>query len=337
MAWDRIRGHDEPRRRLQAAFERGRLAHAYLFVGIAGVGKRRFAVELAKALLCERPPAPLTACDRCPACALVDAGTHPDFKTAGKLPDKQELTIEVVRELCMELGQKPLRGSRKVSILDDADDFNEESANVFLKTLEEPPAGAVLILLATSTDRQLPTILSRCQVVRFHPLNAVDMRSILAEHQVTDPTVVARITRLAGGSASLALALNEPAIWDFRQSFLKGLASGRPERVTLAQDWVKYTESVGKDSGDQRDRTSTVILLITDILRAALRISLGGTSNSLDMDDEPHLRQLAETHGPEGIALALEACLTADQYVERRVQLVLLIEQLVDRLCRRVV
>src|SRR5947208_4805703 len=187
MVWDRIRGHDAARRQLLAAHTRGRLAHAFLFAGPPGAGKRLFATEFAKALLCDRPPAPLTACDRCPSCAQVAAGTHPDAFTARKPEDKHDLPVEVVREFCANLGRKPAKGVRKVGVIEDADDLNDESANCFLKTLEEPPPGAVLVLLASDSERQLPTILSRCQVVRFRPLGPDDLRAVLADHGVADP------------------------------------------------------------------------------------------------------------------------------------------------------
>lgn len=333
MAWSRIRGHDEARRQLFAAFARGRLAHAYLFVGPDGVGKKAFALEFAKALLCERPPAELTACDRCPACAQVAAGTHPDFSTARKAEEKLEFTIDVMRDFCAQLGLKASRGSRKVAIVEDADDFNEESANCFLKTLEEPPPGAVLILLATATERQLPTILSRCQLVRFKALSAADLRAALADNDVTDPATVEKLVRLAGGSVGRALALNDPALWEFRQVLVSALGSNRPDPVGLAAKFDTFVEEAGKESAPKRDRASLVIRLIADILQTALRRSLGAEGKEQDAAETDKLRVLA-ARPPELIADMLEACTEADRHVERRVQLVLLIEQLADRLCR---
>src|SRR5438270_5949627 len=101
VSWQRVRGHDALVESFQRIVRRGRLAHAYLFTGPPGVGKRLFADELAKALLCEQPPGPqLAACDRCPACAQIEAGTHPDLYVAGRPEESLELPIEVVRELC---------------------------------------------------------------------------------------------------------------------------------------------------------------------------------------------------------------------------------------------
>lgn len=327
MAWERIRGHDTARKQLLTAHSRGRLAHAYLFVGPPGVGKHLFATEFAKALLCDRPPAPLTACERCPSCAQVGAGTHPDYFTARKPDDKHDLPTEVVREFCSHLGLKPAKGTRRVGVVEDADDFNEESANAFLKSLEEPPPGSVLILLATSTEQQLPTILSRCQVVSFRPLNPNDMRAVLADHDVVEPTRVAQLVRLAHGSPGQALALNDDDLWAFRETAVTALTATKPDSVGFAAAWVKFVEDAGKESAAQRARASLVVRLLMDTIQAALRVAVGAT------EDEP-LKRFAERAGADQLADMLEACAEADGQIERKVQVVLVIELLADRLCR---
>jgi len=133
-----------------------RLAHSYLLVGPDGVGKRLFARELAKAFLCEKPPAKLSACDACPSCAQVEAETHPDLLFLRTPKDKHELPVDDMREFCSHVSLKPTRGPRKIGIVEDADDFNASSANSFLKTLEEPPPGALLLLLATTLTGNFP-------------------------------------------------------------------------------------------------------------------------------------------------------------------------------------
>src|SRR4051812_35565594 len=183
VSWQRVRGHDALIAAFDRAVRRGRLAHAYLFTGPPGVGKRLFAIELAKALLCENPPphptlspstggegdndkpsppavggegrvrGKLEACDHCAACTQVEAGTHPDFLVVSRPEEKLEFPIEVMREVCRNFSLKSARGRGKVALLDDVDDLNEESANCFLKTLEEPPPRSVLFLIGTDADR----------------------------------------------------------------------------------------------------------------------------------------------------------------------------------------
>jgi DNA polymerase-3 subunit delta' len=157
MSWQRVRGHEALVEAFDRARRRGRLAHAYLFSGPSGVGKHLFAEELARALLCETAGPRLEACDHCPSCRQAQAGTHPDLFLTGRPEESLELPISVIRDLCRSFGLKSARGRGKVAVIDDADDLNEEAANCFLKTLEEPPPRSVLILIVTSAARQLPT------------------------------------------------------------------------------------------------------------------------------------------------------------------------------------
>jgi DNA polymerase III subunit delta' len=353
VSWKRVRGHDALVQAFERAWQRGRLAHAYLSTGPEGVGKRLFAEELAKALLCEaRPPHPspsppggeglgvrghLEACDRCPACVQVEAGTHPDYFTAGRPADSPNLPIEVVRELCRNLSLKPARGRGKVAVLDDADDLddppsNHAAANAFLKTLEEPPPHSVLILVGTSAERQLPTIVSRCQVVRFAPLSESLVAELLPGQGVEDPAQIARLARLSGGSLGQARALADPALWDFRRTLLEGLARPQPDTVALGQAWMRFVEEAGKEGAVQRRPAALVLRLVIEFLQDALALSLGGTPRLAEAEDLAALRALAERAGPERLLEAVERCLEADAHIDRRVQLVLILEALTDAL-----
>src|SRR5262245_7287343 len=207
MGWERIHGHEAVRERLSRAFHAGRLGHAYLFAGPRGVGKKMFARELAKALLCEGPSAPsLAACDRCSTCLLVDANTHPDLQVVGRPEDKHDLPIPVMLDLCAALALKPARGKRRIAIVDDADDFSDEAANCFLKTLEEPPPFSLLILISADQERQYSTIRSRCQVIPFGPLPDDFVKQSLNQAGVNEPSLVSRSTRLAAGSPEIGRA-----------------------------------------------------------------------------------------------------------------------------------
>ena len=163
-------------------FAAGGLASTYLFVGPEGIGKRRFALALAKALLCPNTAAdPLEPCGHCESCRLFDAGNHPDLDVVSLPKDKSTLPLDLFigdkdhrnqDGLCHRISLRPFLGGRKIAIIDDADHFSAESANCLLKTLEEPPPRSLLILIGTSPSRQLPTIRSRSQVVRFRPLSS---------------------------------------------------------------------------------------------------------------------------------------------------------------------
>ncbi len=333
MSWKRVRGHEAQALAFERAVRRNRLAHAYLFVGPVGVGKRLFAQELAKALLCEGDSGGhFEACDRCAACALVEAGTHPDCFAVRRPEERHELPIEVMRGLCDNLSLKPARGRGKVAILDDADDLNEESANCFLKTLEEPPPRSVLILVGSSPERQLATIVSRCQVVRFAPLPEELVAEVLRGQEIEDAGTIERLARLSGGSPGQALALADPALWQFRRTLLEGLARPRPDSVALGEALRHFVEEAGKESSAQRRRAALVLRLLIEFFDDVLRVRLGGAPRLAEEGDRPLLQALAERADPERLLEVLERCLEGDAQIDRRVQLVLVLEALLDAL-----
>src|SRR5207302_4859839 len=124
----------------------------------------------------------------------------PDFLSATRPPEVLEFPIDLMRQVCASFSLKSARGKGKVVVVDDADDLNAESANCFLKTLEEPPPGSVLILIGTSAERQLPTILSRCQIVRFQPLAEETVADMLSRREGLDPALVPKLAPMSNGS-----------------------------------------------------------------------------------------------------------------------------------------
>jgi DNA polymerase-3 subunit delta' len=327
MSWDQIRGHDSAIRFFATASKQGRIGHAYLFVGPDGVGKRTFARELAKALLCDHSaPDRLEACGRCPACHQAAAGTHPDQFVAARLEEKQELTIDVVRELCASLGLKPMRGGRKVAILEDADDLNADASNAFLKTLEEPPPRSVLILIGGPlAETQLPTIVSRCQIVRFAPLAPSALTELLHKQGVTDPALVRRSIRLSAGSIGQALALTDESLWRFRETLLQALGSTRLDSVKLGTSWQQFVEEA-KDSAAQRRRASLLVRMVIETLQLALRVSTGEVPEGLDPAEAKVVQALAQRLGTEKLLAWIERALEADAQIVWKVQLALILE-----------
>ncbi len=306
MSWQRVRGHELLVQAFDRVVRRGRLAHAYLFTGPAGIGKRRFANELAKALLCEKPPADrLEACDQCSACAQVEAESHPDFFVVTRPEESLVMPIDAMRELSRNLGLKPVRGQRKIAIVDDADDLNDltsghAAANSFLKTLEEPAPGSLLILIGTDPDRQLSTIVSRCHLIRFAPLAPALIRELLVEQGVADSTLVERLARMSGGSLGQAVALAEPALWEFRQTLVQALTRPHFDSVALAQAWTRFVEEAGKESALQRRRAASTLRFLIDLLHATLRIALGATAENVEAEEVRPLRELAaRLHVPQ--------------------------------------
>lgn len=343
MSWSHIQGHERWIDQFRHVVQRGRLAHAYLFVGPAGVGKRLFAMELAKALLCERNhPGQLDACGQCESCTYFEAQTHPDFFVRGK-PwidpedglEKNVLPIRLMVELCSNFGLKSARGRGKIAVLDDADDLDhQEAANSFLKTLEEPPPGSLFILIGTSLERQLPTIRSRCQVIRFSPLPQAAVRAILGKHELADPQLMPRLLKLAAGSPGEALALAEPALWSFRGTLLRGLGQPTIDTIALAKDFTEFVEDAGKEAVHQRRRAALVLKLLIEAWSEILQAHFAGSLPMESAEESALLQPLLQRSRPDQITHVLERCLQTELHLDRYVQVGLVIEALIDALAQ---
>lgn len=170
MAFQQL--HDDPNViLLQRSLERGRLGHAYLFEGERLETLETVARTLAKTLNCQNPGQSATVavdcCDRCPPCRQSDEDVHPDVHWLRPASKTRVITAEQMRDLLDEIHLKPSAGSHKVAIIAGADRLNSSAANIFLKTLEEPPSRSVLLLLSTEPQRLLETIVSRCLRLRL--------------------------------------------------------------------------------------------------------------------------------------------------------------------------
>jgi DNA polymerase III subunit delta' len=319
--WHGILGHDDVVEQFRRTLASGRLASTYLFVGPPGVGKRRFAIELAHSLLCtEIAEQELAPCGKCDSCRMFAAGNHPDLELIGLPKDKTTLPIDLFigdrdhrnqEGLCHRIGMRPFFGRRKVAIIDDADHFGIPSANCLLKTLEEPPPSVMLILIGTSPSRQLPTISSRSQVVRFRGLDVETVANILIESgAVADRQLAMRAAELSEGSIERARQLADPALWSFRDQLSSALAVSPIESVRLARSIQAFVDEAGKESSQRRDRLRVVVGFAVEFYRSKLR------------NDQPHEANLQ----------ALEASLVALEQIDRNANLGLVIQHWCEEL-----
>jgi DNA polymerase-3 subunit delta' len=227
--------------RLQARRERGALPHALLLCGPAGLGKRAFAQCFVRGLLCERAPAG-EACGQCRSCLLLDAGTHPDTTTLsfGLRKDgtpRTEIVVEQIRELSARLALSSQFGGWQVALIDPADAMNAAAANALLKTLEEPSAQTLLILLADAPWRLPQTIRSRCQRIEFNLPPTDAALAWLQGQGVAQPQAA---LEAALGNPGLALAWAQEGALERRAEVrrdLAALAAGRGEVAQMAKRW----------------------------------------------------------------------------------------------------
>jgi DNA polymerase III subunit delta' len=344
MAWHNIEGHDAVVEKLRRAVARNRLASSFLFAGPAGIGKRSFALRFAQALLCQnRREAKLDPCGSCQSCSMVLAGTHPDIEVVSKPEDKAFLPVELFlgdkehrgREgLCHWIGLKPFMGGRRIAIIDDADHFNDAGANCLLKTLEEPPPESVLILIGTSPARQLPTIRSRCQLIRFQPLEEQTIaRLLLANKLVKDPNEAARLARHSEGSVQQAVELADADLWTCRRELLEHLSAELLDSVALAPKIAEFIEAAGKEASARRARFRRVVVFAADFYR---RMAYARSDLPLPADPElsgPLETAIARFPGDAMVAAAcLERCLDALEQIDRNANQSTLIEAWLDDL-----
>ncbi|WP_049620870.1 DNA polymerase III subunit delta' [Frateuria defendens] len=228
--------------RLQARVQRGALPHALLLCGPAGLGKRDFLRRFVRGLLCERPRDG-EGCGECRSCRLFEAGTHPDFVTLGYALRKDgvqrsEIVVDQVRELSARLAMASQFGGWQVAVIDPADAMNAAAANALLKTLEEPSAQTLLVLLADAPWRLPQTIRSRCQRIEFQLPPAEQALAWLASQGVAQ---AADALAAAGGNPGLAREWAASGALDRRQEVRKdlaALAAGRGEAMAVIRRWL---------------------------------------------------------------------------------------------------
>jgi len=331
--WQGIHGHDAVAEQFRSSLAKGRLAASFLFLGPPGVGKRTFAVKLAQGLLCQHiEPQQLDPCGQCESCQLLIAGNHPDLDRVGLPAGKRRLPIDLFlgdrdhrnqEGLCHSVSLRPQMGKRRVAIIDDSDYLTVESANCLLKTLEEPPPGAVMILIGTSRGRQLPTILSRTQTVRFAPLDPTIVRQLLLEQGIaTDSAEADRLSLASGGSLSKAAELIDPELWDMQQRLLPQLTPRKLDSVRLASELVTFVNQAGKEADARRQRLRALLQMVASHFRDILRTSCGTGHGSEDF-------------GPaaQDCALAvLDRCLDAEMQLDRNANQATLLECWLDDL-----
>ncbi|MER3439894.1 MAG: hypothetical protein C4296_00780 [Gemmataceae bacterium] len=334
MSWDWA-GHRSVHEAFARAARRRRLAHAYLFVGPSGVGKLAVAKVLAQTLLCAAPLPDFSPCGQCDSCRHMAHDTHPDFHYFGLPPDRHEFPIAQVQDVVRRLGLKPLQGPYKIVVLDDADTLSDEAANALLKTLEEPPPASLLILLGASTDHFLATILSRCQIVRFDRLPVEFIaRRLLDEGVVSDRDRAWEIAEEAAGSLERAQKLAQVDLKQLQSRMYQALDS--PDKVLeLAKLGNEFADS-GSDSADKRDRARYFLELLVHLLDKALHSALAGQSPAHQTGGQPDIAtRLATRLQVSHLIDLLDTCLDAEMYIDRRVQIGLVLDALAVELATR--
>ena len=253
MSFASVEGQERAVDSLRRALKSGRLHHAFLFAGPDGVGKSLTAFKLAEALLCEAP-AEGEGCGTCRACRRVPERQHPDFHVLerGQKPDgrpEASIRIDQVRALQHDLGFKSYEAGRRVVLILEAERMNPATANALLKTLEEPGPETHFVLVSAAPHLLLPTILSRCQRVRFAPLDRPVVARHLARLAELPPAAADLLAGLAEGSISKGVALSQSRVLEQRAALVERLEPDQgldavPALLDLAEQLGRSTEDL---------------------------------------------------------------------------------------------
>lgn len=307
MMFSQILGHDRQKDVLRRGLAAGRLAHAYLFEGPEGIGKRLVALALVRAVFCSQGD----GCGDCSACRKVDHRNHPDLHIVEA--DGTTIKIEQIRQLQRELSFRPLEASAKVCLIDGAERLNPAAGNALLKTLEEPTGSALLILLSSAPERVLQTIRSRCQRLRFDRLPLPILRSVLTEQLQLDSAAGHVLAALSEGSFKKALGRDRELYLLRRQELLKSLTA-------LSPGCVGPLLELSRQLADEKEYLPEILEIFQAFYRDLLLVLHGRPDEELvNLDLLEKVHRLASRETIPSLLTKLEAIIASRRQLERNV------------------
>jgi len=265
MPFAEIVGHGQIVEVFRRSVRSGKTSHSYIFEGIPGCGRRKTALALIQALFCTAVAD--DACGVCASCRKVAGNNHGDIHFVEPLPDKRDISIEQLRELQRDLSLRPYEAPRKACIMEPAERMSVNAANSLLKTLEEPPGNALIILLTENADMLLPTIRSRCQLVRFSPLSTENVRLLLEKSGVA-AELADLLAPLSEGSMQRAGELDNETLAARREKLIALLSTLDLGRIGTVFD-------TAEELAGNRDETLASLDLLLSFARDTVYLNAG--------------------------------------------------------------
>jgi DNA polymerase III subunit delta' len=301
---DQLTGNERVKKLLRRILEARRSPGALLFAGEDGIGKKLFALEVARALNC-RSPQGAEGCGRCPSCVRIGNFNYPQSSDSDDWkgiiwtnhPDvgmvvapKRVLLVEQMRLIEREANYRPYEGNARVFLIEDAEKLNPPSANALLKVLEEPPHTSHIILLTSRPDMLLSTIRSRCQMIRFSPLSPEEIENHLVRNKIASAGEARIRARVARGSLGRAMAQDLDDFSEQRKAMLQVLQalSISDDRIQLLRSAEELNEAKYKDEYESR------LDILETLIRDAWILSLQAPADSIVNEDLlPHLKKIS--------------------------------------------
>jgi DNA polymerase-3 subunit delta' len=326
-----IFGQEKAVEALQQAYLADRLPHGLIFAGPAGVGKGTTALALAALFLCENPKA-AEPCGKCQSCTLMAAGNHPDYhlvyRQLVQLEDAekaaQALSVDVVRDYLLKpAGQKSAMNQGKVFVVEEAETLNTAAQNSMLKTLEEPYGRTLIFLLTDQPESLLPTIRSRCRLVRFAPLSWERVVAELVKRGMKEAEA-ADAAEFSEGSLGLVLRWRNQGVLLAAKELhgvIARILSGQPS-MDLAE-WLKKASEdysaieLKKGAGTKAQTTREGMALYLHLIAREFRVRLSQTEDAAEL---------------ESLCRAIDAVAQAEEYLDANVTVALIFQQLAAKL-----
>lgn len=326
MPFSNIYGHERQIALLNNSLATGRVAQSYLFYGMAGLGKKTAALAFARALNCRGTE--MESGEPCPSCRKIASGNHPDVLRVA--PQGQFIRIEDIREVSRGMRFRPMEGRRRVVIIEDADRMNSAAANAFLKTLEEPFPGNVLIVISSRCESLPKTILSRCQKIRFSPLPASAVEAYLREQRGLGEDEARLLAAASGGSIGRILGRDLNAWRHVRDGIITLMVQGREgsgDEDPLAM--ISAAEHFGED----RQEIAVKLDLLKEWFRDALVLREAGRRGLLIHGETADAAEAcAGTRSTGELLMVMDAIDAARKGIERNGNRQLILEAMLFKI-----
>ena len=326
MSFDDIIGLKKAVNHLLKSIKKGNISSSYIFTGKEGVGKKTTAIEFAKNINCTNRKDNLQSCEKCNSCRKINLKICPDLKIIE--PEKGTLKIEQIREFRREINLKPFENSKKIYIFNNAEKMTDDAANCLLKTIEEPPEYAIIIVICSNIGSILPTIISRCQVLYFSTISSGEIEKAILKKNNLEISKAKLVSRIANGSIGNAFSiLSDVEYFNRRDYLLNNVAEIIPGKIDC--DIFNRKEKIFSDISRSKEILDMILLWYRDIL---IIKELNSEKYIVNNDKLKILKEKAKLYSKNTLIDILDYLLQIQEYLKRNANKNIIFESLVIKL-----